>query len=503
MIKSRANTTATLKVKITRLFETPSNRWFYGSLIAILVLATLLRTWQLSTKAIFFGDAAHDVLAAHQAIENRHIPLLGISSSVPRFKQGPLAVWINAFSQILFGPHLLFTSLLYALISVASVIALYELLSVYETKQAGWWAAALLAVSPLAVAHGRMPYHITPIPLMMVLFLWALMRIWQKKPRAVFWATLAWCGVFQFELAVFPLILLIPYIVWRVHKKWKVLDIKSGLIALLIGLSPQIIYDLTHRFQQLGGFLIWVGYRIVSLTGAVGTKAFTPDHFKTALSAFNLFGTRIFSYDQPIIALLGLIGLIICWWTWGKLLKNNQLSHLKEIVLVSSGILMAAYLMHGNPSEAYFPPLIILWLTTLGIGVSELKLPKHFLPQKSLVYVVLGMWISLQTYSIVSNNFFVSNSARFSYGLSTGDQRQVAEFIRTDSQGDFKLRTTNEGGIYPAYFDNLRWWLQQANAAESPTSYNLYFVEAAGSVLNDYPTMKLTTIGPAYVYRIQ
>ena len=45
-------------------------------------------------------------------------------------------------------------------------------------------AASLLAALPLAVAHSRMPYHITPIPVMLVLYLWSLMRIVQNTPHS-------------------------------------------------------------------------------------------------------------------------------------------------------------------------------------------------------------------------------------------------------------------------------------------------------------------------------
>src|SRR5688572_25820277 len=104
-------------------------------MIGVMVIATLLRTWQLDTKAILFGDAAHDLLKAAHSVQTGEVPLLGIASSVPRFKQGPLTVWLEMCIYLLAGHKLLVYSLVFALISLVAVMGIYEYAAIHLSKK--------------------------------------------------------------------------------------------------------------------------------------------------------------------------------------------------------------------------------------------------------------------------------------------------------------------------------------------------------------------------------
>src|SRR5258708_35161017 len=103
----------------------------YKEIILIVILATLLRTWNLSSQMIFFGDAARDLTVAAQSVQTHQLPLLGIPSSVPRFHQGPLTIWMEMIVYLLFGHHLLAFGFCFAIVSVLAVIFLFELLTVF------------------------------------------------------------------------------------------------------------------------------------------------------------------------------------------------------------------------------------------------------------------------------------------------------------------------------------------------------------------------------------
>src|SRR5688500_15751918 len=97
------------------------------SLVAIVILAAWLRTTQLNELGILCGDAAHDLWSAQQAVENKQLPLLGIESSLPRFRQGPVTVWLNMILFAAFGYSLLPYALVYSFTSVMAVVALFFL----------------------------------------------------------------------------------------------------------------------------------------------------------------------------------------------------------------------------------------------------------------------------------------------------------------------------------------------------------------------------------------
>jgi 4-amino-4-deoxy-L-arabinose transferase-like glycosyltransferase len=467
----------------------------HWQIVVIIMIATLLRTWQLDSKAILFGDAAHDLLVAVESVKQGQVPLLGIASSVPRFKQGPLTVWLEMTLSLVAGDHLLVYSLVFAVISLAAVVGVYEYGAIYLDKKTALVSALLVATSPLAVAHGRVVYHITPIPLMMVLYWFALQSLWQAKPRSLFWAVLAWCGLFQFELALLPAVLAIPYVWWRTKQKFNrswVLQIGS---ALILGLLPQILFDLTHRFAQLGGFGVWVGYRLVSATGLIGDQALSPGKFGQTLSLLWLYLGRIVSTDQ--VWLKGIV-LVVLTWVLVKLIRQWRKKTLPpaiEIVVVVTGLLIGSFMIHASPSEAYFPPFIVCLPLILAYGLTHLQ---KFQKTALMGLVILAVFNS---YQIIRHNFFVSNTQAFSYGLAVADQREVVMVVNRASQGAFKLATTQPGGVFPSYFDNLRWLAREQDLTETDDG-QLFYIESKTSELSSYPGMKKHSLPLVDIYQI-
>lgn len=466
-------------------------------ILTIVVIATWLRVWQLDTLAIFIGDAGHDIQSAITAVETKTLPLLGIESSVPRFKQGPLAVWLHILVHLAAGKDIYWHWLVFALFGVAAVIAVYEFCQLYVSPKVAFLASWLVAISPLAIAHSRMAYHITPIPFMLVLFLAACVRLAQAKKYSLFWVALAWAGVFQFELAVAPL-LLVPLI--TLIKQRKILQSRTYpplLLGLGIGLLPQIIVDLTTRFSHLGGFLVWVVYRVVSLA-PTGKHSFSFDTIATVGERFATFAGRVFSVDQPLIMIFfAILVFLTLYFNWGKYLRN-QLPVGMEIVFTATFILIAGFLIHGSPSEAYFPPFIVLFPLIAAYGWSQLTKP---LAIPILVVIVLASAVNVA--SILHQNFFVGSYQGFAYGYSIAEQRQVVHFIINHTKNNYQFLTTQPDGIFPNYFDNLRVLGWEQNSQESTQSARQLYIEPKNSPLSSYPNASRITFSSVDVYQLQ
>jgi len=465
-------------------------------IVAIIILATLLRVWQLNDLGIFFGDAGHDILSAIKAVETKTIPLLGIESSVPRFRQGPVTVWLHMLLLILPGKSLFIHWLFFAVLGVAAVIATYEFCILYTNKKTALLASLFLAVSPLAVAHSRMAYHVTPIPLMSILFLAALVRLTQQKKHALFWAALAWAGLFQFELATAPLLLLIIYILYKQKKLQLKTTYNSVLKGLVLGLLPQIFYDLTHRFAHLGGFIVWIAYRVVSLA-PTGKHQFSLTTVSTVAQTFNKYFSRILTIENVFITILLFAGLaatgFICW----KQYQNKKLPPAIEITALATLLLTVSYFIHGGPSEAYFPPFIIFIPILLAYGLSLLKnTPWRFVVLSSILFALFN------TYYIFSNNFFVGENNSFSYGYGIGEQRQIITYIDNKSAHNFAFTTSREDGKFENYFDNLRVIAWQQGLSENKESGQTFFIEDKESLLQQYPNIFKVTFPSVDLYQL-
>ncbi|HYD35587.1 MAG TPA: glycosyltransferase family 39 protein [Vitreimonas sp.] len=469
----------------------------YWLLVIIMVLATWVRVWRLDTHAIFFGDAARDLRVAIQAVDNREIPLLGIPSSVPRFKQGPLSIWFQMAIYTVFGNHLFIFSLFFALINLAALMAIYEFATIHFSQRAGLIAATLYAFSPLTIAQARMPYHTNPIPLALTLYLFALVNLWQGKKWGMLLAVLGWCLVFQFELAVFPLVLLIPYVVWRQQQKvTKGLIIQAGA-GFFLGLLPQLLYDITHSFAQLGGFGVWLVYRSLSALLIGGRHGLGPSKLAGALTHFWTYLQRIFSFDQPFVTVAFLIilglALVFCYQRW----RRHHLEPSAEIVAMATGLLTVGYIVHGSPSEAYFPPYFIL----LPLLISYYLM--HFSDKvQRWIILGLGIWAVMNITSLFTHNFFVSTHRAFNYGPGVGEQRAVVEYLTTQ-ETTFYFSTTQDGAQFESYFDNYRYWVSQLRHQEQKNGGSPVYIESKNSQLANYPGIKKIGFRSVDVYQLE
>lgn len=455
--------------------------------ILIISLGTFLRFYQLDQLGIFFGDSARDLLVASDALEKGSLPLLGIPSSVPRFRQGPISLWLVMLIFSVFSNLTMAAFLVYALIGSLSLIVLYEFCLNYFSQPVAVVALFLMALSPMAIAHSRMVYHIVPIPLMVVLYLWLLIRLQQKKPLAVFWGGLGFALLFQFELSLFPLILGVGYAFWQSPQKLTKKQLFELVVGLALGLLPQLWYDLTHGWQQLGGFGLWLGYRIIAVF-MPGSHTVSVASLTTTLHQFWLFWGRIWSLDNRYTnsAMFGLLGVILVRFLRKrkkKQVQKKKLPFAERLVFFLTAILTLGYFLHGTPSEAYFPPYLVLLPLLIAIGIGYLQ-PNW----QRLSYLLLSLVTIVNLGGIFKHNFFVSNSQAYTYGPSTGEQQAIAKLIANQSQQNYLLITHDPNGKFATHFDNMRWWLKSHSLDEDQTSQSVFYLEPKGTI----PTLKGT-----------
>jgi len=467
----------------------------HSLIVLIVISATLLRTWKINTHGIFFGDAGRDLMVAKQALESGSLPLLGIPSSIPRFHQGPVAIWLEMVIYLLFGQKTLAFSLSFAFLSVLALIFIYEYALVHINKGTALIAATLFAFSPLAIANSRVPYHTTPIPLVMIIFLFALLYLWRDQKYGVFVTGLAWALLMQFELSLFALGLMIPYILWRQKRKISLQIVSQASAAIMVGFLPQIIHDLSVPISQsqLGGFFVWVGYRIISLTGIVGQHQLTINKLIITLSSYWQYWHRIFGVENILISIAFLGILLFTIFTLLK--KRKSLQPGLELIAMATLLLTISYFAHGSPSEAYFPPYFALLSLLLGWGLNLILKKNHLILKLLIIFLAITNTIAIFNY-----NFFVGNHQSFSYQASIGEQRQIINYLNKLRPGKFQFATTQMAGKFPSFFDNLRWLAQEMGIPENQKSGVVFYIESKNSDLASYPGITKVEFNTLDVY---
>lgn len=367
--------------------------WPFG---LIFVLAAILRLWRLPELMPFIGDFGHDYLAAKDLLTAGKIPLLGIASSVPWLYQGSLWIYLAAVALWLGNFHPVAPAVLTGALSLITLWAIIAIAWKYWGKLAAISAGLVFATSPLVVWQARTPWHTSPIPLVAIGYFYFLLR------RSAFWSAFFFSLLFQFELSNFPLIILLT----RVHLN------KLVFLGLLIPLIPKVIYDFTHGFTQLGGFVLWLGYR---------TATFNPHHLLTTSQI-------IFDYLQKFFPW----SLVLILWTLRRPKTPAELLTVYWLLIT-----MVAFYIHGTPSEAYFPVLFPTLSLAVGWGISRHK----FL---LLPLIVLSL---INTSWLFRHNF--GNT-----GLPLSERLIIADTPEA-------LIRTGPGSEHATFLDNyyyLIWW---------------------------------------------
>ncbi|MFC1627324.1 glycosyltransferase [Patescibacteria group bacterium] len=430
------------------------------ALIFILGLATWLRFYRLPELMTFIGDQGRDYLAARNMVLTNKWPLVGIPSSVPWLKQGVLFIWMIALSFKLGGFHPMTPAIMTSTLGVLTVYLTYKLFSSKLSKLTSLIATLITATSPLMVIHSRMAYHISPIPLFSLLYLFSLIKLKDKKIN-IFWPAFLWSILFQFELVTAPLILLIPIIFYLNKIKPNKKHIFSFLSAITIPMLPKIIYDLTHGFKQTLGFIAWLGYRFLSFFGFKGQHTVSLNSLKqVTLTTFNHW-QKLVIHNSPQIALL--ITLFIVFAIAHKLIKTKKLKPYFIVVLIYEAVIMLSFYFHQAPSEAYFPVLFPIWILSIAWAIEQFP--------KKLIYLFFLLLAFYNAQYLYKNNFL-------GYGPTLTQRLEVTKFIKQKThQQSFKLKNYPTFVQYPSHLDNYRyllWWLDSPEDPQAEQSFSIY-----------------------------
>jgi len=445
----------------------------------ILLLAIWLRFYRLPEVMTFFGDQGRDYLAARDMLLSGKLPLVGIPSSVPWLHQGPFFIWLTALALKIGKFNPISPAILTATLGVLTVYLTYTLANHWFSKQASLIASLIMATAPLAVIHSRMPYHISPIPLFSLLFIFAS-YFWAKNKLHLFWPVLLWAILLQFELTAAPLILINPLIRYWQKKPPIKKDVITFFSATAIPFIPKIIYDFTHGFKQTFGFIAWLGYRFVSFFGFSGRHTASLQSIKQVTLTLFEYWKKFISWGSPPVAVaLGLLVLAAILYR----LKKPLALHLK-ILFSFIAINFLAFYLHQGPSEAYFPVLFPAWVLLMAWLIDYLKKPI------AIFFIILSLY---NTHYLITHDFIP-------YGPTLTQRLFIAKFINLQTQGQsFKLKNypTDKHASHLDNYRYLLWWLNSPEDPQAKLSYTIYegkpetFILPSGATIYHFDNIKL------------
>ncbi|MDP4030647.1 MAG: glycosyltransferase [Candidatus Beckwithbacteria bacterium] len=405
--------------------------------LGLVLLSTWLRFYRLPETMTFIGDQGRDYLSAKDMALTGVWPLTGIPSSIPWLHQGPLFIWATALFLKIGNFNPLTPAIFTAVLGVLTVYLLYRL-------SRSWWAGLILATAPLSIIHSRLPYHLSPIPLVTVGYLWALTV--SSIPWAIFFSSL----LLQFELSNLPLIFLTLF--WFRRDLIKL--IRWAPVGL-IPFAPKIIYDFSHGFSQTLGLAAWTGVRL-----------FRFEQYGNATGNIFEYWTKFSAWGFPALAIL--LGLWIIF----------SLPRQPKVLVLSLIFLLTGFYIHGAPSEGYFLVLFPIWAWLLA-SVSRWRWGK----------LGLAILVLFNVINIVKHDFYT-------YGPSLSQRLELVDRLPDKIQ----LQNFPANPQWASYLDNYRyllWWRGKDFEAKEGKVYSIFdgtasgFVQPLWTTVYHWPNQKL------------
>jgi len=436
-------------------------------LAVIFLLGGFFRFFRLSDLMPFIGDQAWFYISARDMLLTGHIPLVGIESSHTWLHQG--ALWTYLLATVLFISQYnpLSGAYLSVCIDLAAILLFYKVAKTLFSTRVGLVAAALYALSPLVILIARMPYHISPIPFFVLLFILFLYR-WMKGSLYSFPLIIAILAVlYNLEIATFLLsaVVFSLLIYGFVTKQSWAKDLLRNKIILLsivgfcVPMIPMLLYDTFHGFPQTFGFLAWMGYKGLVLFGYPPVNATSPTSWIELLSFYTEQLQRLFFIGNGFVAWSILLGSVIGFgFSLLRDIKNDVIPQNYLIILFLNVILIGGFVLSRTPSVAYLPMLFpgVFLLTALS-----LELLLSIKKMRFVAIFIISVWFVCNMYVLINNNYYID--AWKGYGTSYTQRFDAAQkIIKKANQRKYNLIGIGDGSQYKNYMLNytyLTWRL--------------------------------------------
>lgn len=447
------------------------------AIFVIFCLSLFLNTFRMSELMLLIGDSARDFIAGQAMIETGKIPLVGIPSSVTWLHQGPISVWLIGLSFLFSNTNPVAPGYLFGFLGAISTALVYLLGKTYFNKRVGVLSALLFATAPMITVNSRMPYHTSLIPLFTLIFFLVLHKSISKTkllPLMFFFLGI----LLQVELSNIVVLGLV-FITLRILKiHASRLEIVKSIIGFITGISPFILYDLTHGFSY-SLFPLWILNRLRLFAGIGTDNAPTSSGLPNAINTFyHQISASIFPnipYFGLVIFIVSLI--ILAWFTYSKRSKGNLL------LLLWITVPSIAFLLHASPGTAYFALLYPAISLTFGFFLDKLT------SKTQLSYLFIAAIVASNVFLLIKNDFYVTSKngphlmppSGYSFGNTWVFVNETSHAIVGNAAGkEFKITPLGFLNEYKTSMDPYKFLITRAGGKLNDKAKINYLITVEG-----------------------
>ncbi len=424
----------------------------FFSLALLIIIASVLRFWNIEGHMTFLGDEGRDALVLLNIFQEGKLTLLGPSASVGGFFLGPAYYYLVIPGFLLFGMSPVGMAFEVAVIGFITVIILFFLIKNYLGFLPAFLATLLYSVSPVIVIFSRSSWNPNILPFLSIL-IFVFLLLSKERNKLIF--NFAVGGIFGLAIQshYLGLILSIPiFLITTIFSIKNISKLIKIYIVTIIGFiatfSPYFLFEIRHGFKNTSTIIDFV----TKPSGAVGLREFQySDNVLSVIS--RLFRETLLITDSKFALLIGLATLVLTIISI-IFIKSKKINNFYFVVIVwtLAGVLGLAF-YNGELYNYYFSFLFPVPFLLLSLIIFTV------IKQKYASFVMVAITLVFAAYLLPRNIIFRPESNQ----LETA--RSVSEKVLDLSGGKpYNFALMASGNTDYAY----RFFLEKSEFAPTP-----------------------------------
>lgn len=417
-------------------------------IFSILLLSLLVRVYRLPELLGFWYDQGRDALVIWDFIENGKLFLIGPQMGFTGMFRGPWYYYLLTPFYYIGGGEPLVASYFLIITTVVAGLILYKVGVEIESKKTGIIALIISSFSVYIIGASRWLSNPTPMLLLSVLLIWAVLKIVQNKkwafPLTAFLIGLGLNFGAATEVFYVPAVILVVLLTYKKMPRINLFLISA--VSLGFTFLPQLLFELRHRGILTGALQNFV----------VEEKSFSLNIFDIAktrlLFDYNLISSKFWVDGGLLFLPFFLVLLIFLIINFKKWWKNNNFKTLFTFFITPFIGTLFFVSNKGGVYEYYFTGyylIIILFVSFLLSKISDTKWGKVILLLFLTVFLTKNYVSYKKTYNISLDHPEI---------IAYKNQLSAIEWIFADSMGDKFNVDVYVPPVIPHAYDYLLTW---------------------------------------------
>ena len=406
--------------------------WLPILLILIFSFGFAIRAIEvLTNNYVFLFDQGRDYLAVQDIVVNRKLTLIGASTGLHGIFHGPFWYYLLAIPFILWQGDPYGGQVLMLVLGLLTLILMYLIPRRIFNKKIGLIAFFLTAVCRPIMSQSTMIWNPFPVTVLIVLSFYLFYGYFKsRKPNYLAFGFFSIAMMYHFEvtaaIAFLLYSLLFFLIIDRKHKKKTYV---YSFLAIILGFSTAIIFDIRHDFLQLKVILNFLTGKGTSLSAPGFNLLAQQDHLRGFWANFQ----TTFNLSKSSIGLFFVVNLLGGIWLIRQRLMTKSQRKLFIYLLLFPLVNFVFYIFYSDTVWQWHLTHLYFVYILISSVVAYYLLKKKLIFR--LIYIIFLVIMLINSFKILSSRY--KNDWSDLRGVAgVKGKLQVIDYIYNDVGGE-------------------------------------------------------------------